>query len=58
MRHKTVIPTEDFNLCKAEASLDEIIKSMNSQTNNKSSGNDGLLAVFYKKKKLIFELKL
>ena len=29
-------------------SLDEIIKSINSQTNNKSSGNGGLKAVFYK----------
>ena len=28
--------------------LDKIIKSINSQTNNKSPGNDGLKAVFYK----------
>ena len=27
--------------------LDEIIKSVNSQTNNKSSGNDALTAKFY-----------
>ena len=33
---------------KAKTSLDEIIKSINSQTNNKSPGNDGLKAVFYK----------
>ena len=31
-----------------ETSLDEIIRSINSQTNNKSPGNDGLKAVFYK----------
>ena len=31
-----------------ETSLDEIIKSTNSQTNNNSLGNDGLKAVFYK----------
>ena len=29
-----------------ETSLDEIIKSINSETNNKSPGNDGLKAVF------------
>ena len=28
--------------------LDEIIKSINPKTNNKSSGNDGLTAEFYK----------
>ena len=28
--------------------LDKIIKSINSQTKNKSPGNDGLKAVFYK----------
>ena len=31
-----------------ETSLDEIIKSINSQTNNKSPGNDGPKAAFYK----------
>ena len=31
-----------------ETSLDEIIKSINSETNNKSPGNDGLTAEFYK----------
>ena len=39
---------EKFNLCKAKISLDEIIKSINSQTNNKSQGNDGLTTEFYK----------
>ena len=29
-------------------SLDGIIKSINSQTNNKSPGNDDLIAIFYK----------
>ena len=38
----------DFNICEAETSLNEIIKSINSQTNNKSPGNDGLKGVFYK----------
>ena len=33
---------------QGEISLDEIIKSMNSQTNNKSPGNDGLTTEFYK----------
>ena len=31
-----------------EISLDEIIKSVNSETNNKSPGNDSLTAEFYK----------
>ena len=39
---------ENFNLCDAEISLDEIIKSINSETNNKSPGNDGLTGKFYK----------
>ena len=43
------ISNKDFNLSGAETSLDEIIKSMNSQTNNKFPGNDGLKAVFYKR---------
>ena len=42
------ISNEDFNICEAEISLDEIIKSINSQTNNKSPGNNGLKAVLYK----------
>ena len=33
---------EHFNLCEAEIPLDEIIKSINSETNNKPLGNDGL----------------
>ena len=39
---------EHFNLCEAEISLDEFIKSINSETNNKPPGNDGLKAEFYK----------
>ena len=42
------ISNEHFNLCEAEISLDEIIKPINSETNNKSPGNDGLTAEFYK----------
>ena len=42
------IPNEHFNLCEAEISLDKIIKSINSEPNNKPSGNDGLTAEFYK----------
>ena len=38
---------EDFNICEAETSLHKIIKSINSQTNNKSPGNDGLKALVY-----------
>ena len=39
---------EHFNLCEVEISLDEIIKSINSETNNRSSHNGGLTAEFYK----------
>ena len=39
---------EHFNLCEPEIPLDEIIKSINSETNNKSPGNDGLTAEFYR----------
>ena len=39
---------EHFKLCEAEICLDEIIKAINSQKNNKSPGNDGLTAEFYK----------
>ena len=43
------ISNEHFNLCETEISLDEIIKSINSETNNKSPGNDGVRADFYKR---------
>ena len=42
------ISMDQFNLCEAEISLDEIINAINSQRNNKSPGNDGLTAEFYK----------
>ena len=35
-----------FNLREAEISLEEIIKFINCETNNKSPGNDGLIAEF------------
>ena len=38
------ISNEHFNLCETEISLDQIIKSINSETNNKPPGNDGLTA--------------
>ena len=37
-----------MNNCEAKISFDEIIKSINSQINNKSPGNNGLTAEFYK----------
>ena len=42
------ISNEHFNLCKAEISLDEIIKSRNSETNNKHQGNDSITTEFYR----------
>ena len=39
---------KDFNLCEAEIFLDEIIKSINYETNNKPPRNDGLTAEFYR----------
>ena len=39
---------EQFKLCEAKIFSDKIIKSINSQTNNKSPNNDGLTAEFYK----------
>ena len=38
------ISNENFNLKEAEISLYEIIKSINSKTNNKPPGNDVLTA--------------
>ena len=37
---------EQFNLYEAKISLDEIIKFIDSQTNNTSSGNEGLTVEF------------
>ena len=39
---------EPFNLCETDISLDEIIKSINSETNNKTPGNVGLTAELYR----------
>ena len=41
------ISKEQFNLCEAKISLDEIIKSINSRINNTSPDNNGLTAEFY-----------
>ena len=46
--NKKKISNEHFNLCEAEISLDEIIKSINSETNSKPPGNYGLTEKFYK----------
>ena len=46
--NKKKISNEHFNLCEAETSSDEIIKSINSETNNKPPGNDGLTAEFHR----------
>ena len=39
---------EHFNLCETKISLDEIIKSINFETNNKPPGNVGLTAEYYR----------
>ena len=39
---------EHLHICEAEISSDEIIKSINSETNNKSPGNNRLRAHFSK----------
>ena len=44
--NRNKIFNKQFNLCEAQTSLDEIINSISSQTNNKSLGNDGLTAGF------------
>ena len=46
------ISNEEFNLCEVKTSLDQIIKSKNSQT-NESPGNDGLTAEFLDRFKYI-----
>ena len=46
-RNKISLIFNHFNLCEAEISLDEIIKSINSETNNRLPGNDGLTAEFW-----------
>ena len=44
--NRNKISNEHFNLCVTEISLDEIIKSTNSETNNKAPGNDGVTVEF------------
>ena len=39
--NRNKISNERFNLCETEISLEKIIKSINSETNKKSPGNDG-----------------
>ena len=46
--NKKKISNEHFNLCEAEISLDEIIKSINPETNKKPPGNDGPIAEFHR----------
>ena len=42
------VSNEQINLCEANISLDEILKSIDSQKYDKSPGNDGFTAEFYK----------
>ena len=42
------ISSEQFLLCEAKISLDEVTKSINSETKNKSPGNYSLTVEFYK----------
>ena len=48
IRNRKKIFNEHFNLFEAEISLDEIIKCVRYETNNKSPCNNGLTAEFYK----------
>ena len=42
------ISNEHFQLCETGLSLEEVLNAINSQKNNKSPGNDGITAEFYK----------
>ena len=44
IRNRKKASSGHFNLCEAEISLDKIIKSINSETHDKSPGNDDLTA--------------
>ena len=46
--NKTKISNKQFHHCEGNIFLEKITKSINSQTNIKSSGNDSLRAKFYK----------
>ena len=47
--NKKEISDKQFHHCEANIFLHKVTKSINSQTNIKSSGNDSLKANFYKK---------
>ena len=47
IRNRNEIFKRHFNQCEAKISLDEIIKSINFETNIKFPSNDGLRAEFY-----------
>ena len=46
--NKKEISNKQFHHCEANIFLEKFTKSINSQTNIKSSGNDSLTAKFYK----------
>ena len=46
IRNRKKISNDQFNLCEVKISLGEIIKSMNHQANNNSSGNHAPTAEF------------
>ena len=45
---KKEISNKQFHHCEAKIFLEKFTKSINSQTNTKSSGNDSLTTKFYK----------
>ena len=46
--NKKKISNKQFHHCEANIFLEKVTKSINSQTNIKSSGNDSLTAKFFK----------
>ena len=46
--NKKKISNKQFHHCEANIFLEKVTKSINSQTNIKSSGNDSLAVKFYK----------
>ena len=46
--NRNKISDKQFHLCGVKICLDKVTKSIHFQTNNKSPGNDGLTAEFYK----------
>ena len=47
--NKKKISNKQFHHCEANIVLENVSKSINSQTNIKSSGNDSLIAKLYKR---------